>query len=43
MNRPIYQELRELLHRRLREGIQGLLLNGHPEQRLPDTLHVSFP
>ena len=21
----------------------GLLLNGHPEQRLPNTLHVSFP
>ncbi|MDF2466445.1 MAG: cysteine desulfurase NifS [Ramlibacter sp.] len=37
------QELRELLHRRLREGVEGLLLNGHPQQRLPNTLHVSFP
>lgn len=36
-------EMRELLHRRLREGVEGLLLNGHPQQRLPNTLHVSFP
>jgi cysteine desulfurase len=37
------QEMRELLHRRLREGVGGLLLNGHPQHRLPNTLHVSFP
>jgi cysteine desulfurase len=37
------QELRDLLHQRLREGVTGLVLNGHPQQRLPNTLHVSFP
>ena len=36
-------ELRELLHLRLLERIEGLMLNGHPQQRLPNTLHVSFP
>ncbi|KAF0166999.1 MAG: cysteine desulfurase [Rhodocyclaceae bacterium] len=35
--------LRDDLHRRLAEGVPGLLLNGHPDQRLPNTLHVSFP
>ena len=35
--------LRDNLHRRLAEGVPGLLLNGHPDQRLPNTLHVSFP
>lgn len=35
--------LRDDLHRRLAAGVPGLLLNGHPEQRLPNTLHVSFP
>lgn len=35
--------LRDLLHRRLAAGVPGLALNGHPEQRLPNTLHVSFP
>lgn len=35
--------LRNELHRRLAEGVPGLLLNGHPEQCLPNTLHVSFP
>jgi cysteine desulfurase len=34
---------REALHARLAEGVPGLLLNGHPESRLPNTLHVSFP
>jgi CheY-like chemotaxis protein len=28
---------------RLRQAIPGLLLNGHPTQRLPNTLNVSFP
>lgn len=37
------QALRDLLHRRLREGVTGLVLNGHAQQRLPNTLHVSFP
>lgn len=35
--------LRDDLHRRLAAGVPGLLLNGHPEHRLPNTLHVSFP
>lgn len=36
-------QLRDRLWQRLAEGVPGLLLNGHPEQRLPNTLHVSFP
>jgi cysteine desulfurase len=35
--------LRDQLHTRLAEAIPGLLLNGHPEQRLPNTLNLSFP
>ena len=34
---------RDQLHGQLLRAIPGLLLNGHPEQRLPNTLHVSFP
>jgi len=35
--------IRERLWQRLSEGVPGLLLNGHPAHRLPNTLHVSFP
>jgi cysteine desulfurase len=35
--------LRDLLHGRLSERIPGLELNGHPTQRLPNTLNVSVP
>lgn len=35
--------LRDELHTRLVEAIPGLLLNGHPEHRLPNTLNLSFP
>ena len=35
--------LRDRLHARLLQEIPGLALNGHPEQRLPNTLNVSFP
>jgi cysteine desulfurase len=35
--------LRDRLHERLAAGVSGLQLNGHPDQRLPNTLHVSFP
>lgn len=35
--------MRERLWQRLSEGVPGLLLNGHLEHRLPNTLHVSFP
>jgi cysteine desulfurase len=37
------QALRDRLHERLAAGVPGLQLNGHPEHRLPNTLHVSFP
>ena len=37
------RQQRDRLHERLAREIPGLLLNGHPEQRLPNTLHVSFP
>lgn len=35
--------LRDQLHKLLADAIPGLLLNGHPEQRLPNTLNLSFP
>jgi cysteine desulfurase len=35
--------LRDRLHTLLTEAIPGLLLNGHLEQRLPNTLNLSFP
>ena len=35
--------LRDELHRRLADAVPGLILNGHPQQRLPNTLHLSFP
>ena len=35
--------MRDRLHERLRESVPGLRLNGHPVERLPNTLHVSFP
>lgn len=34
---------RDRLHRLLLAEIPGLTLNGHPDERLPNTLHVSFP
>lgn len=37
------RDLRDRLHRRLSALIPDLRLNGHPEQRLPNTLNVSFP
>lgn len=37
------QELRDALHERLAAAAPGLVLNGHPTERLPNTLHVSFP
>lgn len=37
------RDLRDTLHERLREAIPDLALNGHAEERLPNTLHVSFP
>lgn len=44
---PEYQQrvgaLRDALHRRILEGIPSALLNGHPVERLPNTLNMSFP
>jgi cysteine desulfurase len=37
------RQQRDRLHERLAREIPGIRLNGHPEQRLPNTLHVSFP
>jgi cysteine desulfurase len=37
------RSLRDALHERLRATVPGLKLNGHPTERLPTTLHVSFP
>ena len=37
------RQRRDQLHRLLAASIPGLQLNGHPEHRLPNTLHVSFP
>jgi cysteine desulfurase len=37
------RQMRDLLHHRLAEAIPGLVLNGHEEHRLPNTLNVSFP
>ncbi len=34
---------RDRLHERLGAAIPGLQLNGHPQHRLPNTLHLSFP
>jgi cysteine desulfurase len=34
--------LRERFHNHLRELINGVTLNGHPTERLPNTLNVSF-
>ena len=35
--------LRDALHERLAAAVPGLTLNGHPTERLPTTLHISFP
>ena len=37
------RSLRDQLHEHLSAAVPGLRLNGHPEYRLPNTLHVSFP
>ena len=35
--------MRDHLQQRLADAIPSLQINGHPEHRLPNTLHVSFP
>lgn len=37
------RRMRDSLHAQLAEAIPGLAVNGHPDHRLPNTLHVSFP
>jgi cysteine desulfurase len=37
------QMLRDRLHERLFQGIPKLVLNGHPKERLPNTLNISIP
>ncbi len=39
---PDVRRLRDQLFQMLREGFKNLVLNGHPEERLPNTLNVSF-
>lgn len=36
------RELRDRLWKRLSEQLEGISLNGHPEERLPNNLNVSF-
>ena len=42
-NTPRMRMLRDRLHQRLAVEIEGMTLNGHPADRLPNTLNVSFP
>jgi cysteine desulfurase len=35
--------LRDRLHTAMRSAVPGLVLNGHPDDRLPNTLNVSIP
>jgi cysteine desulfurase len=37
------KRLRDRLHAALQSAVPDLALNGHPHQRLPNTLNVSFP
>ncbi len=37
------RQLRDMLLDQLRAAVPGLQLNGHPTERLPNTLNVSFP
>jgi len=37
------RSLRDELWELLRTDVSGIRINGHPEQRLPNTLNVSFP
>ncbi|MGD9022568.1 MAG: cysteine desulfurase family protein [Deltaproteobacteria bacterium] len=37
------RRLRDRLHSNLAKDVPGLVLNGHPEKRLPNTLNISLP
>lgn len=40
---PAMRRHRDALHSHLSTQIPGLVFNGHPDERLPNTLNVSFP
>jgi cysteine desulfurase len=40
---PRLRGLRDRLHNRILSAIPEVVLNGHPENRLPNTLNLSFP
>jgi len=40
---PRLRRLRDRLHNKIRTEIPEVVLNGHPEHRLPNTLYLSFP
>ena len=42
-NRKQYLETRDYLHELISGAIPSVKLNGHPEERLPNTLSLSFP
>jgi cysteine desulfurase len=37
------RQLRDMLHEAIRASVADVVLNGHPTERLPNTLNVSFP
>jgi cysteine desulfurase len=43
IHRHTIRELRDLFWQRLNEEFDNVALNGHPTERLPNTLNVSFP
>lgn len=38
-----YKKTRDFLFERLKDSLDDIKLNGHPEKRLPNTLSISFP
>ncbi len=42
-NIEYYKKTRDYLHKLLKEALPDITVNGHPEQRLPNTLSISFP
>ncbi len=41
-NAAHYKEMRDLLFEKLKSGVQDIRLNGHSEERLPNTLSIGF-
>ena len=42
-NQEHYRKTRDYLHALISDALPQVKLNGHPEQRLPNTLNLSFP